>query len=230
MKKTSVGIIWRLNVGLAAFLSLSASAATTIYDNSVNDLATRYDPGTLQVGNQIQLAGTDRLLTTFSFEFYGLASGPNFAGSPVTAEVRFYENTGPLFNGYPTPSSTPFYDSGLFLVGGPTARSTMVFTAGSDFPSGGLFIPASDITWTVQFSNMGAGDQLGLDLYGPPVVGNSFNDIWSYNSFSGWQLTTNSTGNNVFAARFEVPEPASLALLALGGLGFLYTGWRARRD
>lgn len=225
MNKTN---LLRLNVGLAALVSLSASADVAIYDNSVNDLTTRYNPGTLQVGNEIQLAGTDRYLTSFSFEFYGLASGANFAGSPVTAQVRFYENTGTPYNGYPTPSLTPFYDSGLFAVGGPTARSTMIFTAGTDFPSGGLFIPASDFTWTVQFSNLGGGDQLGLDIYGPPVVGNSFNDIWVYNTFSGWQLTTNGV-NNAFAARLEVPEPSSFAMLVLGGLGFLYTGWRVRR-
>ena len=226
MINNNLGILSRLSFGLAVLASLGATAAVPIYDNSANDLTLRYNPGTLEVGNEIFLAGTELHLTTFSFEFYGLASGANFAGS-ISAQVRFYENTGlPAFNGYPTPSATPFYDSGLFAVGVPTPRNTLVFTAGADFPSGGLLLPSTDITWTVQFSGMGAGDELGVDLYGPPVVGNAYNDYWVNNG--GWQVITNAA-NNVIGAKLEVPEPSFVALLVLGGLGLVGSGWRIRR-
>ena len=132
----AMGVAW---FGLAGPLS-----ATVIFDNTVNDLTTRFNPGTLEVGDEINLASTGNL-TLFSFEYWGTASGASFAGS-VQAEVRFYQNTGTPFNGYPTPAATPFYDSGLFSVPSPTPRSTFVFTAGSDFPGGGLNLPSSDMT------------------------------------------------------------------------------------
>jgi hypothetical protein len=130
----SISALW---FGLAVPLS-----AGTIFDNTVNDLSLRFNPGTLEVGDEITLGGTERNLTYFSFEYWGLStSGPTFAGN-VQAEVRFYLNTGPTFNGYPTPAATPFYDSGLFAVPSPTERNTFVFTPGSDnIPSDGLFYP-----------------------------------------------------------------------------------------
>src|SRR5712691_8015962 len=115
MTKQSRASLGCLVTATISFLCLTAGAAT-IYDNSVNDLFTRFNPGTSQVGDEIGLAGTERFLTNFSFEFWGTntASPGNvtFAGS-VSARVSFYLNDGPLFNGYPTPG-TMFFDSGLF--------------------------------------------------------------------------------------------------------------------
>jgi hypothetical protein len=221
---TAMGVAW---FGLAGPLS-----ATTLFDNTVNDLNLRFNPGTLQVGDEINLASTGNL-TDFSFEYWGTASGANFAGT-VQAEVKFYLNTGPLFNGYPTPAATPFYDSGLFSVPSPTPRSTFVFTAGSDFPGGGLNLPATDMTWSVQFSGMGAGDAVGVDLYSPPVVGSevgSFGDYWQYNG--GWTLLTNSIGPVDFGAYMvaTVPEPSSMTLSLLGGVGMLIAmRWFRRKE
>src|SRR6266851_219171 len=96
--------------------------ATIIYDNSVNDLFTRFNPGTIEVGDEILLGSTERYLTNFSFEYYGTntASPGNvtFAGS-VQARIRFYQNDGAPFNGYATPGSV-IYDSGWFGGFGPT--------------------------------------------------------------------------------------------------------------
>ncbi len=59
-----VGALW-------AGLTVSLSAATTIFDNSVNDLSVRFNPGTIEVGDQIMLANTERYLTYFDFEYLG---------------------------------------------------------------------------------------------------------------------------------------------------------------
>jgi hypothetical protein len=239
MKKlTNVSFILTI-AALWAGSGVVVSAQTVIFNNSTNDLLARFNPGTTQVGNEVLLApGTPRFLTDFSFEFWGTntASPGNvsFAG-PVTAEVRFYLNNGSPVNGYPSPGATPFYDSGpisLASIGAtPTARNTLVFTAGPDFPSGGLLVPSSDITWTVQFAGMGATDLVGVDLYYPATVGQTYADYWAYNGTS-WLLETNSlVPLSSFGAYMEatVPEPSSLALSLVGGVGILALARRLRR-
>ena len=228
-KRSSIN--WQLCVGLATLFSMSVSAAT-IYDNSVNDLQFRFNPGTNEVGDEILLSGgPGQLLVNFSFEFYGTnnSGGGPFAGN-VKAQVRFYENNGPLFNGFPTPGPTPFYDSGPFAV--PTTdalgRNTFVFTAGADFPNGGLFLPATDMTWSVQFSGMAGTDEAGVDIYDPVVAGSNFPDYWEHDA-GGWTLRTNVVNMN-FAAKFETPEPSSVALVILGGLGLLFASRRRGRQ
>ena len=209
---------------LVATLPLSASV---IYNNSTNDLMTRFNPGTLEVGNQIILAGTERYLTNFSFEFWGTntASPANiaFAGN-VEVQVRFYLNDGAPFNTYATPGSN-FWSSGWFTLTSPTARNTLIYEAGPDFPSAGLFIPTNQFTWTVQFQGMGGTDSVGVDLYGLPVVGASYLDYWE--DSSGWKLMTNSLSSIMsFGATFDasqvaIPEPATPVLAVLAGLGLL---------
>src|ERR1051325_6183593 len=186
-------------VGLTALLNWSGSAQTYIYNNSVNDLKFRFNPGALQVGDEIIVAGgPGQFLTRFTFEFYGtnnVALGGAFTG-PVQAQVRFYQNNGPLFNGYPTPG-TMFYNSGLFAV--PTTdafgRATFDFQAGTDFPNGGLFLPDADFTWSVQFSGMLLTDEVGVDIYDPVVVGANYPDYWE-NSGGSWSLKTNIVNMN----------------------------------
>jgi len=216
----------------ALFISAVLPArATTIFDNSVNDLGTRFAPGTTEVGDEILLGGTDRYLTNFSFEFWGAntASPTSFAGD-VEARVRFYENNGTPFNGYATPG-TVFFDSGWFSVPSPTARSTFIFTPGAGLPDDGLFIPTSDMTWSVQFEGMGLTDSVGVDIYSPPVVGEDYPDYWA-NGDGGWMLLTNTVPMD-FAARLEatssIPEPPVAMLCLFGGLGILGLAWRLRR-
>ena len=220
---------------LASVLMVGASAsAATIYDNSVNDRTNRFGP-TTQFGDEIIFAGSERFLTNFSFEYWALNNGTTNAGgfSPtVSVRLRFYLNDGlPLFNGYAPPGSV-FYDN-TFSITTPTFRNTLVYTAGADFPAGGLFMPvASNMTWTVQFSGLDADDSAGLDVYDPPVVGtspaqlnNRIDDYWEFSGGS-WALKTNIVDMN-FAARFDaVPEPSTVVFGVLGGLGLLVVGRR----
>ncbi|PWU09028.1 MAG: hypothetical protein C5B50_28170 [Verrucomicrobia bacterium] len=180
-----------LALSLASVGGLSSASADTIFDDSENDLLIRFNPGTLEIGDEIVLAGTARYLTNMSFEFWGTTYGTNgaaFAGA-VQARVRFYINDGAPFNGYSTPG-TVFFDSGWFGGLFPTPRCTAIFSAGMDFPSSGLFIPTNDITWSVQFQNLGPGDALGVDIYSPATVGADYPDYWENNGH--WALRTNS--------------------------------------
>jgi hypothetical protein len=144
-------------------------------------------------------------------------------------------NNGSPVNGYASPGATPFYDSGpvsLASIGlSPTARRTLVFTAGTDFPSAGLLIPTSDMTWTIQFAGMGLTDSVGVDLYYPATVGQTYGDYWAYNGTS-WSLETNSlVPLSSFGASMTatVPEPSTLSLSLLGGIGVLALARRLRR-
>lgn len=215
----AVGALW---LGLTLPLG-----ALTLFDNSVNDLLTRFDPGTYEVGDEILLASADTYLTNFSFEFWGTntASPTSFAGD-VEARVTFYEMNGPLVNGIPTPG-TIIWQSDWFNVSSPTSRSTFVFTPGNGLPDDGVWLPTTDITWSVQFEGMGATDSVGVDIYSPPVVGNDYTDYWQ-NDGTGWIAMTNTVPMD-FAARLEgVPEPSIFALSLAGG-GLLILARRLRR-
>lgn len=212
---------------------VNSSRATVIYNNSTNDLGVRFaftnglgGSTSLLFGDEIILAGTERFLTSFSFEYYleGV-SGPS-----RQSRVTFQLNDGTPFNTYNTPGTT-FYDSGWFSIGGPTTRSTVQFDAGPDFPVNGLYMPVlSNFTFTVQFQNLDANDNIGVDLYNPPVVGAAYNDFWAYNS--GWSLQTNNAVPVNFGAVFlaTVPEPSAVALVLLGGLGWFAALHRSRKD
>ena len=201
---------------LALSLSLPA-AAEVLYDNTTNDQNQRFDPGTSEVGDQIILANTG-FLTSFSFEYFGMANQTTgFAGNPE-GRVQFYRMNGAPVSGYASPG-TSFYDSGWFSIPSLTERSTMNFTAGQDFPLTGLFLPTTEITWSIQFRGLGTGDSLGVDIYSPPTVGGNYDDYW-INTGSGWALRQDAFPID-FAARFEanIPEPSSITLLVVGGLG-----------
>lgn len=224
--------------GLLGLACVTPLHSATIFDNSVNDLITRLNPGTYEVGDQVKMdpGAPERFLTQFDFEYWGAnGASTTFAGA-VQARVRFYQNNGTPFNGYATPNATPFWDSGWFGGFGTTDgtggayRATLVFTeAGGDFPYGGLIVP-DEFTWTVQFSGMGGTDTVGVDIYSPPVTGADYPDYWQ-NDGTGWILLTNTVPMD-FAARMyaTVPEPSSLALSLLGGLGILAFARRFRHS
>ncbi len=180
---------WSFGTPVAADRGLGGAV---VYDNSVNDLVTRFDAGTNEVGNEIILGGEGRYLEGFSYEFWStnLTGSPLFEGTNVAVRLRFYANDGPNFNDYPTPG-TLLYDSGEFGLGaGTTPRATVIYDE-FDLWLYALYplmdaLP-SNITWTVQFSGLGTNDQAGVDLYSPPVIGQSYGDFWLRTN-GGWQL------------------------------------------
>ena len=231
--KNSMKLRVFLMVGLLGIGFASSVQAGWIYSNSVNDLGVRFNPGTLEVGDQIKFApGIERNVTYFDFEYWGLNSASQylFSGN-VQARVRFYLNDGAPFNGYPTPS-TILYDSGWF-GGFPTTetlyqgRATLTFSTPADFPSTGLTVP-DEITWSVQFQGMSSTDTVGLDLYSPPTLGQNYPDYWEFSSGS-WSLRTNTVPMDFGARFYAIPEPSSLVLSLAGGMGILMLVRRLRR-
>jgi hypothetical protein len=205
-----------VSAGLCSLPSLCFSAI--VYDNTANNLNGQYSPPTtsLEFGDQITLDGTDRTLSQFQFSYF-------FSGTTVGAQtwtIRFYTN------GTASSPGTMAYESDPRPVGlGANGFNTETIT----FPLSSNLVTVPDtFTWTVQFSNLAAGEAGGLLLYGPPNVGSSFDDFWQKDGAGAWSLNQITGTLADFTARVTaVPEPG---VLALGGLGvLLWAGLRRLR-
>ncbi len=186
-----------------------------VYDNSRNDLVYRFNPGSLEVGNEIILADAARQASEFSFEFWGYNTGGSAFQGNAQARVRFYRNDGPLSSsGYPSPG-TVIYDSGSFPISAtPAGRATLIFDEFQIDAVVPLRTPLPDwFTWTVQFSGLGANDFAGVDLYAPPVVGNTYTDYWE-NDTSYWTQKTNAVPMEFAARLYTVNDGVNLTVLS----------------
>lgn len=206
--------------------------ASVVYDNSSNDLLIRFNPGAVEVGDEIILApGPERMISTFTFQYWG----ENFSGDEQI-RVRFYANDAfySSHNAFIAPG-TPLYDSGPFSIP-VTPRQTIVLDYATLLAGNGgnpVIVPDS-FTWSVQFLNVnaGAGERAGLDIYDPATTGWNYTSYWENDPIQGWLLKTNQFGIPMsFGARVEavVPEPNVLALGLGGGLLFLLARSRMRR-
>jgi hypothetical protein len=197
-KIVGMGEAWTFDppIGRAA-----GAVASIVYDNSVNDLLYRFDPGLLEVGDEIILSGPADHVGQFAFEFWGIGSDNGEFAGDVQAQVRFYQNDGPLSSGYASPG-TLLFDSGPFPIPA-TPRATVIF---EEFQLDALVPLAGplpqEFTWTVQFSGLAEGDSAGVDLYSPPVAGQNYNDYWERDN-GEWLLKTNAVAPISFAARLE---------------------------
>jgi hypothetical protein len=206
----------------------SPLTASTIYDNSTNDLLTTFTPApNAEVGDQIILDGTDRFVTKFAFEYFGDNTTSGAFLGPVSVKVRFYDQNGGLFNGQVSPGSL-LWSSGWIRLE-PTPRQTLNF--GPDDFGAGVMIPGNQMTWSVEFSGFIGNDRAGVDLYSPPTIGNNYPDYWQRPTGGAWVLMTNVVAMD-FGARLEaavIPEPASFGLSLFGGLSLLIFARRFRR-
>jgi hypothetical protein len=217
--------------GCLLVLAPSLRADVVAFDNTTNNKNYEFDPGSDQVGDQIILGNqpanaVSLKVTDFIFQYWGIN-----LGASATADVRFYKNDGP--NG--TPGSSPIWDSGDFQIAS-TSASTLEFNvANGAFSLNNPVEVPLDFTWTVQFSNLGAGGSAGVNIYTPPTVGNDYTDYWD-NTPNGWVLKVSGGSipiNMDFAAKLSgnyaiIPEPATWLTLALGGLGLLFYRRRSR--
>ena len=197
---------------LALLVAVPASGAV-VYDNTSHPLSSnQFNPGFgTEHGDEITLAGVDRIVTDFEFQ-YQLGAG---SGS---ARVRFYHNDGP--GGEP---GSLLYDSGDFAL---------VVTGGTPTPFtlSGLEVAVPDtFTWTVSFESPTSTSIFNF-VYDPPVVGSSDNDVY-WLRFSGGDWNEAGFGlpdrANFYAEVTALPEP-STALQGLAGAALLMLLGRLR--
>ena len=196
-------------VVLAASFVMVASAATpsVVYNNSD---ATKYlnisvpmPSGKVEFGDEINLAGTARLLSALKIEVFAKDLGGN-----ETASMQLYKNNGtyqsPIFE--QIGSAVP-----VALVNG---FNTLTYTDPA------LILPDTFI-WTVSFNGVGPGERAELPIYNPPTVGSSLDDFWTKDSSGSWTLFRFDGGNPAgnFAANVTaVPEAGTIAYGLMGGL------------
>ena len=87
---------------------------------------------------------------------------------------------------------TLLYESDTFSLQN-KYNTVTVHGLGLDLPEG-----TSEVTWSVEFLNLGVG-RAGLLLYDPPTVGKSHDDFWEKVN-DDWELRSSEDGSN-FAAR-----------------------------
>jgi len=190
--------------GALLLLIAAAAQGATIYSNTTTDTldALAYAAnGFTQIGDQLTLAGTDRLATLATVEFLNNGSAGTFdatlllfnVGSPVGAQI----------------------DSDIVLTG-IVAPAHDTFNVSFNLPN--LLVP-DNLIFTVAVANASAGvDIIGPELFEPPTIGSSDNTFAIANNGSAF-IQTPTRNENVFfeLQATSVPEP-STALLGFAAL------------
>jgi hypothetical protein len=214
----------RLHIVLWSLLaSGSVQAASVVYSDTTTDTGGTVFFSTgpyTQIGDQIALAGTDRLAASATVQL--------FNNSDVTgtfdAMLRFFSVGSPV---------GAQLGNAFTLTGIPIANlSTATFTFGSL----NALVP-DNLIFTVAVSNVSAGLDLGLTMFDPPTVGSSDPTFFIVND--GTSFSTASTlgafpDNFYFSLTANpnvspIPEPATW-VLASAGLAFAGLRSRAKKE
>ena len=211
-----------LAVALAT-TTLSAARAEVVYSNTNSYTANFGSIGTTEVGDEIILGGTGRLLTDFSFQVYSVSLSGN-----ESVRLRLLYNDGgtytgnPSYSGYQLPSGV-LWDSGFFGVDLTVdGNHTIQYHVSDSSLPNNLWLPDS-FTFAITFSGVTGGETVGVGLFSPPTVGASARDYWYHDPSTGWEPRTNEVQILNFGAQVTaVPEPSVWSLSILGGLAGLF--------
>jgi hypothetical protein len=192
-----------------------------------SDSSHQHFGGITEFGDEIVLAGTARILTKFSFDYYA-----NFLpGTNKGAIIRFYGNPGPAWKGnsdYQLPSTDPIWVSPLIPL------NQGYYTAELEVPS--IRVP-DHLTWTIEYKNITQGaffttngvvnDIAGLLIYGFPSMGISYDDFWEFLP-DGWTPVrlVGITKNNFGASATLVPEVVEPLLTATKTTNGVLLSWK----
>jgi subtilisin-like proprotein convertase family protein len=183
-KTVGYGSAWSFDVPTARE---SGATDAIVYDDLTNNLGQILDTAGVEVGNQVVLDGTDRYVSRFAVNYWATNANQAALSGAVTARVRFYYNNGPSLSTTISSPGTVFYDSGPLPVvatnAGTVELNEFQLTAAQPLQAA---LPSS-FTWTIVFEGLGDQDSAGLNLFGPPTVGQAGSRYWAA-STNGWTL------------------------------------------
>jgi len=172
-----------------------------VYDNTVNGTGFYYNHGGLEVGDDLEMTAGG-LVDHITFGYYDLADD----GAIVTsADIRFYDMAAFVGDGTDVPLAT-------YTVGDLPGEGA--WTVGVDLEAPFDAVP-QHVVMSAQFDNT---VNCGLLIYDPPVLGASQDMFWINDGTGNWYWFGGDPRANLCLAVEVVPEPASLVLLALGGV------------
>ena len=167
---------------LLLLVSLSARSSEIVFENT-SGMTTDYYMFGRQYGDDISLAGSGRIVTEFTFLYFG-----NIPTNLISAgewRIRFYKNDGAPE--YPNITSTEkpkslIWESGMYPVQSGYQKTTLAVPQ--------VTVP-DRFTWTVEFFNLpqDSDNGAGLVLANPPTIGaklpgnispviGSYSDFW----------------------------------------------------
>ena len=158
---------------------LNVRGSEVIYDNTQTVLGGG-PLETVEYGDQVDLEGTARTLTSLMFFYFG-----DFTPDAHQAmKVRLYSNETPYDNFRNAPTKV-LYESGYMpMLPGYNARSISNLN---------VKLPLDTLTFTIEFKGLKTNEIGSLVLCSPPSVGASFNELWHRNGRGGWDPFLYST-------------------------------------
>jgi hypothetical protein len=201
----------KLHIVICSLLAAGGlQAASVTYSDTTTDTGGTVFFSTgpyTQIGDQIALAGTDRLAASATVQLFNNSDTPG----TFDAMLRFFSVGSPV---------GAQLGGAFTLTGIPIANlSTATLTFGS---LNSLLVP-DNLIFTVAVSNVSAGLDLGLTMFEPPTIGSSDNNFFIL--YDGVSYTTGTQGNSQDNIYFSltanpnvspIPEPSTWVLASAG--------------
>lgn len=204
MKKTILSLL-----AFAAIGTGSAFGGVIVYSNTTTDTlnSIMYTAnGYTQIGDQVQLAGTERFAQQATVQFYN-----NGVDGTFDATLRFFDVASPVGS----------------QIGGDFVLSTISIASGgilnAVFSNLNVNVP-TDLIWTIQVSSLSSGLDLGLNIFEPVTIGSSNNAIFIANDGTNFVAINQPAGEGNLFFELEavgVPEPATIFLTGAALLGVI---------
>lgn len=227
-------------LALLVCMASPATAAFTTYDttyawNGSDAIGAFGTPNTTTYG-QTFIAPANNVLQDFTF-YVNASPGTTLQFTPYV-----YAWTGSLLaaNSPQGATGSPLYSGSSIVLNGTGAfQAVTVITGGVSLTPGADYVALFTMSDTADYNATTGRSIWGLASTGH-VSGNGGGGFNFYNNGNNFALINNGNwddradfGDSAWTAHFSsnaVPEPASLTLLGMGGLGLLGFGWKRRKQ